>query len=106
MFNPAAAISQVVAGNLGPSQFFTVVGGEMVGAILGGLTIYLLYMPQLYKAGEKVRATRVHVAASQLVCGRLAAEMWLLRAVSWLDDGGTAACKCATGHIMLVSSAN
>lgn len=56
MFNPAAAISQVVAGNLGPGQFFNVVAGEMVGAFLGGLTIFLLYMPQLYKAGEKVRA--------------------------------------------------
>jgi glycerol uptake facilitator-like aquaporin len=55
MFNPAAAISQVVAGNLGPGQFFTVVAGEMVGAILGGFTIFLLYMPQLYKAGDKVR---------------------------------------------------
>jgi glycerol uptake facilitator-like aquaporin len=54
MFNPAAAISQVVAGNLGPGQFFNVVAGEMVGAFLGGLTIFLLYMPQLYKAGEKV----------------------------------------------------
>lgn len=56
MFNPAAAISQVVAGNLGPSQFFTVVAGEMVGAFIGGLTIYILYMPQLYKAGAKVFA--------------------------------------------------
>lgn len=56
MFNPAAAISQVVAGNLGPSQFFNVVAGEMVGAFLGGITIFFLYMPQLYKAGEKVRA--------------------------------------------------
>lgn len=55
MFNPAAAISQVVAGNLGPGQFFNVIAGEMVGAFLGGLTIFLLYMPQLYKAGEKVR---------------------------------------------------
>eukprot|EP00775_Hariotina_reticulata_P012605 gene12605-12736_t len=54
MFNPAAAISQVVAGNLGPSQFFTVVAAEMVGAILGGFTIYILYMPQLYRAGAKV----------------------------------------------------
>jgi len=54
MFNPAAAISQVVAGNLGPGQFFNVIAGEMVGAFLGGLTIYFLYMPQLYKAGEKV----------------------------------------------------
>lgn len=54
MFNPAAAISQVVAGNLGPSQFFTVIAGEMVGAFLGGLTVYLLYIPQLYKAGAKV----------------------------------------------------
>lgn len=54
MFNPAAAISQVVAGNLGPGQFFNVIAGEMVGAFLGGLTIFLLYMPQLYKAGEKV----------------------------------------------------
>jgi glycerol uptake facilitator-like aquaporin len=55
MFNPAAAISQVVAGNLGPGQFFNVVAGEMVGAFLGGLTIFFLYMPQLYRAGEKVR---------------------------------------------------
>lgn len=54
MFNPAAAISQVVAGNLGPGQFFTVVAGEMLGAFFGGLTVYLLYMPQLYKAGAKV----------------------------------------------------
>lgn len=56
MFNPAAALSQVVAGNLNAKQFFTVVAGEMAGAILGGLTVYLLYMPQLYKAGAKVRA--------------------------------------------------
>ncbi|KAF8067209.1 glpF [Scenedesmus sp. PABB004] len=54
MFNPAAAISQVVAGNLGPGQFFTVVAGEMVGAILAGLTIFILYMPQLLRAGSKV----------------------------------------------------
>lgn len=54
MFNPAAALSQVVAGNLNAKQFFTVVAGEMAGAILGGLTVYLLYMPQLYKAGAKV----------------------------------------------------
>jgi glycerol uptake facilitator-like aquaporin len=55
MFNPAAAMSQVVAGNLSARQFFTVIAGEMAGAILGGLTVYLLYMPQLYKAGAKVR---------------------------------------------------
>jgi hypothetical protein len=61
MFNPAAAISQVVAGNLGPGQFFNVIAGEMVGAFLGGLTIYFLYMPQLYKAGEKVRGLTVAV---------------------------------------------
>lgn len=35
-------------------QFFTVVAAEMVGAILGGFTVYLLYMPQLYRAGAKV----------------------------------------------------
>jgi glycerol uptake facilitator-like aquaporin len=56
MFNPAAALSQVVAGNLSARQFFTVIAGEMAGAILGGLTVYLLYMPQLYKAGAKVGA--------------------------------------------------
>jgi glycerol uptake facilitator-like aquaporin len=55
MFNPAAALSQVVAGNLSARQFFTVIAGEMAGAILGGLTVYLLYMPQLYKAGAKVK---------------------------------------------------
>jgi hypothetical protein len=54
MFNPAAALSQVVAGNLGAAQFFTVVLAEMVGSILGGLTVWILYMPQLYKAGAQV----------------------------------------------------
>jgi glycerol uptake facilitator-like aquaporin len=54
MFNPAAALSQVVAGNLNAKQFFTVIAGEMAGAIIGGFTVYLLYMPQLYKAGAKV----------------------------------------------------
>lgn len=61
MFNPAAALSQVVAGNLGPGQFFLVVAAEIVGAFLGGLTIYVLYMPQLYKAGAKVGEGRVRV---------------------------------------------
>lgn len=64
MFNPAAALSQVVAGNLGPAQFFTVIAGEMVGAFLGGLTIFVLYMPQLYKAGAKVR-----MQCAQRCCG-------------------------------------
>lgn len=68
MFNPAAAISQVVAGNLGPGQFFNVIAGEMVGAFLGGLTIYFLYMPQLYKAGEKVRGWTVNRLTENLGC--------------------------------------
>lgn len=54
MLNPAAALSVVVAGLLGPGQFFTVVAGEMVGAILGAMTVYVLYMPQIHKAGAKV----------------------------------------------------
>jgi len=66
MFNPAAALMQVVAGNLGPGQFFNVVAGEMVGAFLGGLTIYVLYMPQLYKAGSKVKAGCTQSAFTRL----------------------------------------
>jgi len=54
MFNPAAALSVVAAGLLGPGQFFTVVAGEMVGAILGAITVYLIYLPQFTKAGAKV----------------------------------------------------
>jgi glycerol uptake facilitator-like aquaporin len=67
MFNPAAALSQVVAGNLNAKQFFTVIAGEMAGAIIGGFTVYLLYMPQLYKAGAKVRNVTLTVTRSY--CG-------------------------------------
>jgi hypothetical protein len=76
MFNPAAALSQVVAGNLSARQFFTVIAGEMAGAILGGLTVYLLYMPQIYKAGAKVRA--------------VSAMIWLLLAFAQAIHLGTA----------------
>jgi glycerol uptake facilitator protein len=54
MLNPAAALSVVTAGLLGPGQFFTVVAGQMVGAILGAITVWIIYMPQLQKAGAKV----------------------------------------------------
>jgi len=54
MLNPAAALSVVAAGLLGPGQFFTVIAGEMVGAILGAITVWIIYFPQFQRAGQKV----------------------------------------------------
>ena len=54
MLNPAAALSLVASGLLGPGQFFTVCAGEMVGAILGAITVWIIYLPQIQRAGQKV----------------------------------------------------
>jgi glycerol uptake facilitator-like aquaporin len=65
MLNPAAAMSMLVAGNIKVGTFFIAVLGELVGAFLGGLTLYLIYTPQLHKAGSTNFSYRLWIETSK-----------------------------------------
>lgn len=65
MLNPAAALSMLVAGNLEVDDFFVAVAGELLGAFLGGLTLYLIYTPQLHKPGSHEFSYRVWIETSR-----------------------------------------
>jgi len=65
MLNPAAAISMLTAGNLDWDDFFVAVAGELVGAFLGGLTLYLIYTPQLHKPGSHTFSYRLWIETSK-----------------------------------------
>ena len=65
MLNPAAAISLLVSGNIKVDAFFVAIVAEVVGAFLGGLTLYLIYTPQLHKPGSPNFSYRVWIETSR-----------------------------------------
>lgn len=65
MLNPAAAMSLLVSGNIKVDAFFVAVTGELIGAFLGGLTLYLIYTPQLHKPGSHTFSYRLWIETSR-----------------------------------------
>jgi len=65
MLNPAAAMSLLVSGNIPVANFFVAVAGELLGAFLGGLPLYLIYTPQLHKPGSCHFSYRLWIETSR-----------------------------------------